>query len=303
MSVLTITVLLLGVCCLGSRVSGYMTDTKRQELLDEHNRLRAELHRYGLPWASNMKALEWDDRAEYSAFLWAKRCIYRHDTDSQRRFKPYSQVGQNYFILPPDYKGTLKGLVKAWFDEYKDYDSASNTCTSGKECGHYLQVVWANTQYVGCYDQEVCSKDKKRFIVCNYVSRGYLKNVKPYKTGRWCSACPAGYGFCLDGRLCVRREVCDTTDGTCKCSLRASSCKNGGVFDPYDCVCKCSEGWYGRVCEKECKDRYYGYCKESKHCYTGYYSDQYFCRKTCKNCRIKYDWRARNKYDIVTNGY
>lgn len=30
------------------------------------------------------------------------------------------------------------------------HDMDTLTCQSGKECGHYLQVIWAKTRKVGC---------------------------------------------------------------------------------------------------------------------------------------------------------
>lgn len=40
--------------------------------------------------------------------------------------------------------------VQSWVDERFDYDYPSNTCDSGKVCGHYTQIVWDSTTKVGC---------------------------------------------------------------------------------------------------------------------------------------------------------
>ncbi|MEM6522020.1 MAG: CAP domain-containing protein, partial [Cyanobacteria bacterium P01_C01_bin.70] len=41
-------------------------------------------------------------------------------------------------------------VVAAWVAEKADYDYASNSCASGKVCGHYTQIVWRETTAVGC---------------------------------------------------------------------------------------------------------------------------------------------------------
>ena len=35
-------------------------------------------------------------------------------------------------------------------NETVDYDYWSNWCRPGKKCGHYTQMVWAETEAVGC---------------------------------------------------------------------------------------------------------------------------------------------------------
>ena len=38
--------------------------------------------------------------------------------------------------------------MSAWVSEAADYDYATNTCSA--VCGHYTQIVWRDTQDVGC---------------------------------------------------------------------------------------------------------------------------------------------------------
>ncbi|CAN0858218.1 Pathogenesis-related leaf protein 6 [Linum grandiflorum] len=40
--------------------------------------------------------------------------------------------------------------VNLWVAEKPYYDYASNTCTGGKQCLHYTQVVWQNSLRLGC---------------------------------------------------------------------------------------------------------------------------------------------------------
>ncbi|RHN71758.1 hypothetical protein MtrunA17_Chr2g0280301 [Medicago truncatula] len=76
--------------------------------------------------------------------------------------------------------GDLSGsdAVKLWVNEKADYDYNSNTCASGKVCGHYTQVVWRNSQRVGCAKVR-CDNNRGTFITCNYDPPGNF-GEKPY---------------------------------------------------------------------------------------------------------------------------
>lgn len=60
------------------------------------------------------------------------------------------------------------GIVQSWFDEYKKYKYSTQFSTG---TGHYTQVVWANTKYVGCgaviYEADGKWKYNKLYV-CNY---------------------------------------------------------------------------------------------------------------------------------------
>eukprot|EP00850_Spirogloea_muscicola_P021971 SM000270S10368 [mRNA] locus=s270:93874:95998:+ [translate_table: standard] len=44
----------------------------------------------------------------------------------------------------------ISAAVAAWISEKQYYDYASNTCQTGKVCGHYTQVVWRESVKLGC---------------------------------------------------------------------------------------------------------------------------------------------------------
>ncbi|XP_078436398.1 pathogenesis-related protein 1A-like [Wolffia australiana] len=46
--------------------------------------------------------------------------------------------------------GDAAEVVGTWVGESHYYDPSSNQCISGQVCGHYTQVVWGDTQRVGC---------------------------------------------------------------------------------------------------------------------------------------------------------
>jgi hypothetical protein len=80
--------------------------------------------------------------------------------------------------------------VESWAEEAADYNYGPNTCDPGKVCGHYTQVVWADTTHVGC-GYAVCSSATSPFdppydvytwyfVVCQYDPPGNWIGEWPY---------------------------------------------------------------------------------------------------------------------------
>ncbi|KAL2927626.1 Pathogenesis-related protein 1A [Bienertia sinuspersici] len=68
--------------------------------------------------------------------------------------------------------------VQLWVNEKADYDYYSNTCASGKVCGHYTQVVWRDSARIGC--ARVQCNNGWYFVTCNYDSPGNWVGEQPY---------------------------------------------------------------------------------------------------------------------------
>eukprot|EP00897_Mesotaenium_endlicherianum_P009968 jgi/Mesen1/89/ME1113489C07575 len=71
-----------------------------------------------------------------------------------------------------------QSAVSMWVNERADYSYGSNSCGAGKVCGHYTQVVWRNTNQVGCASIR-CSTGGT-IIVCDYSPAGNWVGQKPY---------------------------------------------------------------------------------------------------------------------------
>ena len=53
-----------------------------------------------------------------------------------------SWVGEGlYGTSDSQYEEVAEDAVKAWYSESADYDYDKNSCTSGKNCGQYTQVI------------------------------------------------------------------------------------------------------------------------------------------------------------------
>jgi len=51
----------------------------------------------------------------------------------------------------------------SYHHQYVFYTYESQTCQPGQQCGHYLQVVWAETTKIGC-GYSLCRWEKKCFL-------------------------------------------------------------------------------------------------------------------------------------------
>lgn len=145
----------------------------RQDMLDAHNRLRAEVGAQPLVWSSILTE---------SAQRWADHLANENDCSMR-----HSGPGENlYWASAVRYSSGRRGVqsvtadqvAKAWGDERHDYDHSSNTCARGKVCGHYTQMVWRATKRLGCA-YRICS-DKGQLWVCHYRPAGNVIGRRPY---------------------------------------------------------------------------------------------------------------------------
>lgn len=131
--------------------------------------------------------------------------------------------------------------MKAWDDEKTDYTYSTKACSA--VCGHYTQVVWANSEYVGCA-AHTCSSftglsssfNGGTIVVCNYGPGGNYNKQFPYLTGTPCSACPSGTtcakNLCDDGSgntNVVEPQVDSITPQRAVCVERHASSSVGGA--------------------------------------------------------------------------
>ncbi|KAL3177515.1 hypothetical protein MRX96_039082 [Rhipicephalus microplus] len=166
-----------------------------EEILRLHNAYRSRMALgmvLGFKPAENMQQLYWDDKLAEVAQAHADQCSEKrhaeHDKKQARATERFSRVGQNVGWRGESRNqssATWSQRIKNWFDEHKNYppeDIASFKIFPGPaRTGHFTQLVWAETRYVGCgYTFYTLHEDKnaKKYQttqVCNYGPRYALR--------------------------------------------------------------------------------------------------------------------------------
>jgi pathogenesis-related protein 1 len=133
-----------------------------REILAAHNAVRQKTGVPPLKWSKTLAA-----RAE----AWAKTLA------ATGASKMEGIPGQNIGYTSPG-RVNATGIVAAWAAEATNYDHAKNTCIdSRRSCHHYTQVVWRDTDYLGC----ALAHDQDRDIwVCDYDPPGNDVAQRPY---------------------------------------------------------------------------------------------------------------------------
>ncbi|XP_042554692.1 glioma pathogenesis-related protein 1 [Dipodomys spectabilis] len=158
-----------------------------KEYVHAHNKFRSKVN----PTATNMLYMTWEPALAQTAKAWAKHCQFKHNPQRESNLN-FTSVGENIWT------GSLvlfsvSSAISNWYNEIQYYDFATRKCTN--VCGHYTQVVWADSYKVGCAVQ-FCPKvsgfeqlSNGAHFVCNYGPGGNYPTW-PYKKGATCSACP-----------------------------------------------------------------------------------------------------------------
>lgn len=70
-------------------------------------------------------------------------------------------------------------VVDAWVREKAYYNHTDNSCQPNHTCGVYTQVVWKNSQELGCA-QATCVKNSTTLTICFYNPPGNVVGESPY---------------------------------------------------------------------------------------------------------------------------
>ncbi|EFJ37505.1 hypothetical protein SELMODRAFT_76987 [Selaginella moellendorffii] len=149
-------------------------ESTQSDFLDAHNSARASVST-----SPRIPPLSWSTDAAAFATQWitslrdTKNCGLVHSGNRAYGENLYKWQGSPG--LPPPNPAEA---VKSWVSERKDYTYATNSCAAGKVCGHYTQVVWRNTQRVGC--ASITCPGNAMLVSCNYDPPGNWVGQKPY---------------------------------------------------------------------------------------------------------------------------
>lgn len=135
-----------------------------------HNNVRS-----GISTVPPLLPLAWSPTLAATAQAWANQCrdvdapIGVIDHNPNRSVGHPYYVGENIFAssgspyLPSE-------VVADWASESQYYNYAANTCSY--ICGHYTQLVWRATAFVGCARSDCPGLAFRYSVVCNYAPGG-----------------------------------------------------------------------------------------------------------------------------------
>ncbi|GFR94804.1 cysteine-rich venom protein [Elysia marginata] len=154
---------------------------------------------------------------ETTSKKWAENCHYAHSH--------LEGIGENlaYSTYPHSEETLVSNAATAWFEEKKQYIMGSQkSCGSSDTC-HYLQMVWDDTNKVGCYSTR-CAEltrtgtEKKTenawYFVCSYTPKGNWIGQRPYETS--CDS-PCRDGQTEEDGLCVGEAIIPCVDKHAQC--------------------------------------------------------------------------------------
>lgn len=192
---LVVFLVLIGLVSLGQAsrcgriFANKVSKTDATVIVDAHNEYRKRIANgevSGQPRGINLKRMKYDEKLAAEAQKIANTCEFAHKHVEDGRWT----VGQNLYIeysTAPSKTANWKKAVESWFNE-QEYYKYGPCCEHGPEqTGHYTQVVWADTEYVGCgyayYDSKDFFKYHKLFV-CNYGPAGNYIGQLPYQSGK-----------------------------------------------------------------------------------------------------------------------
>ncbi|XP_041375543.1 glioma pathogenesis-related protein 1-like [Gigantopelta aegis] len=188
----------IGVIRTKRQTSMKLSSSEKRLVIESHNELRR------LEKATDMAYMSWDEDLANQAQQWADKCKWKHGNVVD--VPKFSYVGQN-LQASTGQVGMDTVIKKQWYySEKPSYTYKTGYCA--KVCGHYTQVVWAESRSVGC-GRTFCPNiagiswaGGGYIVVCNYGPGGNIRGYQPYRRGGApCSKCPRSMSYCING-LC-----------------------------------------------------------------------------------------------------
>lgn len=181
-----------------------LSEDDRKFMRDTHNYYRNRIAsgadtKGGNGAAKDMLVMNYHRTTEVSTLCWGRRCVFGHDRCRQT-LALGDYAGQNLFMqastnpIDADTRDLLNLTASKWYGEIKDTTkNVINSFPKGypKMIGHFTQMVWALTQYVGCSRITFTKNGQFRHhlhIICNYSPSGNYIGAPVYKFGKGCTA-------------------------------------------------------------------------------------------------------------------
>ena len=142
------------------------------DIVAAHNRVRRAVGIFeDMQWSDDLAAYaqEWADVLKTQ-----KGCEIEH----RPRTGHYAQKYGENLSWTGGITQSGSQAVSAWASEKSNYNYVTNSCSG--VCGHYTQIIWRSSQYVGCATASCQSGMTTQLWVCNYAPAGNIMGEKPY---------------------------------------------------------------------------------------------------------------------------
>ena len=154
----------------------WLEPTSKSEVLNRHNDYRMRVS----PRAKNMPMVQWDDDLAVEAERWAAQCKFEHNAAGNRGLPARGQreawawVGQN-LCWSSGFNQTWTNCIDDWGSESRNWMYGMGPTYSGAVVGHYTQMIWEETLYIGCAKSRCRRQDtngEENHLVCHYGPGG-----------------------------------------------------------------------------------------------------------------------------------
>jgi uncharacterized protein YkwD len=147
------------------KAASFVTTLSQQEIqeyLDFHNKARKEVGVPPVQWSDEIAAYS----QEWADYL-AQNNRFEHRSDHR--------YGEN---IAMHYDNALVNGAKLWYQEKKHYKGAVLNSSNWSKAGHYTQMVWRATRYIGA--GKATNVKGQIIIVGNYDPAGNMMGQKAY---------------------------------------------------------------------------------------------------------------------------
>ncbi|GMN13538.1 CAP domain-containing protein [Altererythrobacter sp. MTPC7] len=138
-----------------------------QSLLGAHNDARQKVGAPPLRWSAPLQ----DDAARYAAVLAEKNMIEHASAEARKG------AGENLWIGTTGFYST-RAMIDAFLSEERYFKPGvfPDVSTTGNwiDVGHYTQIIWKDTQEVGC---AIANNSQNDVLVCRYMPSGNWRGV------------------------------------------------------------------------------------------------------------------------------
>lgn len=167
-----------------------LTPEEKRDIVNRHNELRRKVasgqetkgNPGPQPAAVSMPDLTWDNELEAVAQRWANQCNYAHDKcRNVDRFAVGQNIAATYYSN--ENNSPVTGMVQSWYDEVAKFNrNGVDKYVFDSATAHYTQVIWANTNKIGCGRIKYRSGNwNAQYLVCNYGPAGNYIGQRIYQ--------------------------------------------------------------------------------------------------------------------------